>query len=134
MLQKNRLQVSGEDITSLYVGLGPVTIGAVPNANGSILILGTTLETVEQYTVSFDLDSDIRQFFLDEGVGLNGYQTAGQKIFDVQQVVPEPVVINDVVKLSQLLFCNRFGKNCWLMHILNRYQCIILTIAGLCFW
>ena len=40
--------------------------------------------------MSFDLDQKMRQYFLDEGLS----RTSGNYIFDKQQVIPEPIVID----------------------------------------
>ena len=93
-LENNQLRVSGEDLARLPTGRGPVAIGAVPGSTGSILVTTTTIETVAQYDVSFELDSTLRQYFLDEGIELDGFQTEGDMTFDIQQVVPEPVVVS----------------------------------------
>ncbi len=92
--QNGRLQSSGDDIARLSVGPGPITIGASPDTDGLLLITRTTLESVGQFSVSFDLDSNMRQYFLDQGLSLDGYSTAGEHIFDSQQVFPEPVLID----------------------------------------
>ena len=93
-VQNGRLQSSGDDIARLSVGPGPITIGASPDAGGPVLVTRTTLESVGQFSVSFDLDSNMRQYFLDEGLGLDGYRTAGEHIFDSQQIFPEPILID----------------------------------------
>ena len=92
--QNGRLQSSGDDIARLSVGPGPITIGASPAADGPLLVTRTTLESVGQFSVSFDLDSNMRQYFLDQGLSLDGYRTAGEQIFDTQQIFPEPILID----------------------------------------
>ena len=95
MFAKNdRLLPSGDDIARVSVGTGPIAIGSLPNADGSILLTRTALETVGQFSMSFDLDQKMRQYFLDEGLSLDGYRTSGNYIFDKQQVIPEPIVID----------------------------------------
>lgn len=92
-LKDQQLRFSGNEIATLAVGPGPVAIGAVPGSTGSVMVARTTLETIGQYPVSFDLDSDLRRFLLDEGLGFDGYKTAGQTTYDIQQAVPAPILL-----------------------------------------
>lgn len=92
-LRGDILEFSGGDIARLTVGPGPGAIGVVPKSAGSILVTKTTLEAISQYIVSFDLDPNVRQFLLEEGIGFDGYKTVGQTTFDIQQVVPEPYLV-----------------------------------------
>ena len=96
----DQLQPSGDDIARISVGTGPIAIGILPNTERSILLARTSLETVDQYSVSFDLDTNMRQYFLDQRLSLDGYRTAGTYIFDNNQVVPEPILIDSKGKVS----------------------------------
>lgn len=100
-LHNNELQFSGEELARIPVGPGPVAIGTVPESIGSFLVVRTVLETAGQYTTSYDLDADMRQFFFDEGVGLDEYPTVGSISLDLQQVTSEPILMNSTGAIIQ---------------------------------
>lgn len=103
VLQGKQLQFSGNDLATLTVGPGPVAIGQVPSAAGSVLVVRTTLETIGQYSVSFALKPNVRRFLLDEGIGFDGYQTAGSATYNIQQVVSAPILLSSNGELESPL-------------------------------
>ncbi len=132
-LQGKQLRFSGSDIAALTVGRGPVAIGPVPGSKDSLLVTRTILEKVGQYTVSFDLDSDLRRFLLDEGFGFDGYKTSGQTTYDILQAVHEPIVIGSHGEARTLSWKETLAKEHYepiSVHNLNGKLFVFLVSSG----
>ena len=93
-VQGERLHGNEQDIASFPAGEGPIAIGVAPLADQRILVTKSTSRTVARHSASFDLDANMRKYFLEQGIALDGYRTVGDHIFEIQQIAPEPFLFN----------------------------------------